>query len=198
MKLWWLGALAIPGIFSAALAHTGQEHLSGFRYGFFHPLGGLDHTLAMLAVGLWAAQHGGRAIWAVPLSFVGLMAVGGGLGIAGVAVPWVETGILVSVVFLGILVVLSAHFPLWASSVLVGIFAFFHGHAHGAEMPVSASGLEYALGFAIATALLHLGGIGLGLMAARFSRSPAIRRLHLLRLSGAVVLLGGVYLSLVG
>ncbi len=177
---------------SGAWAHTGQGPVSGLAHGFNHPLGGLDHALAMLAVGLWAAQMGGRATWLVPLSFVGVMVIGGLLGMVGMGVPFVETGILVSVFFLGALVLLSARLPLWASMVLVGLFALFHGHAHGAEMPQSVSGIEYALGFVLATALLHLAGLAVGYALSRTASVPDLRSLPLLRALGALVMLGGV------
>ena len=143
-------------------AHTGAGHTAGFLHGLGHPIGGLDHILAMLAVGIWAAQIGGRAIWAVPATFVGVMIVGGVLGTSGVAVPFVEQGIVMSVLILGLLIAAAARLPLVTSAAIVGLFAVFHGYAHGAEMPGVASGLTYGTGFALSTALLHLCGIAVG------------------------------------
>jgi urease accessory protein len=154
-----------------ALAHTGIGPASGFTHGFLHPLGGLDHVFAMVGVGLFAAALGGRALWLVPLSFVTMMAVGGALGMAGTFLPYVEIGIALSVVALGAMVAFQWKFPLAVAALVVGLFAIFHGHAHGAEMPDSISGIQYGAGFVLATALLHCAGIGagvgLGLLAER-------------------------------
>jgi urease accessory protein len=146
----------------AASAHFGAGSTSGFAHGFLHPVGGLDHMLVMVAVGLFAAGLGGRALWAVPLSFVSVMALGGILGMQGVAVPYVEMAIGVSVVVLGLAVAWQAQWSVAAAMALVGAFAVFHGHAHGAEMPADVTGATYAAGFMLATALLHVIGIGLG------------------------------------
>ena len=147
---------------TAALARPGIGHPHGFVHGFAHPLGGLDHVLAMVAVGLFAWQLGGRALWLVPATFVLVMALGGALGIAGVAVPGVEIGIVASVIVLGAIVALRVKTPLAIATGLVALFAIFHGHAHGTEMPLDASGAVYAAGFLLATALLHAAGIALG------------------------------------
>lgn len=155
------GALAI--IPTVASAHVGVGDTHGFVHGFSHPLSGIDHILAMVAVGLVAAQLGGRALWLVPLTFVSAMAVAGVLGIAGVGLPHVEIGIGMSVVVLGLAVAFQLNIPTLAAMGLVGFFAIFHGHAHGAEMPESTSGLAYGVGFVCATALLHVVAIGLGL-----------------------------------
>lgn len=155
-----------------AFAHTGVGETHGFSHGFMHPIGGLDHVLAMVAVGIFAANLGGRALWAVPATFVALMAVGGALGISGVDVPFVEVGIALSVVVLGAAVALGwKNWPLGAAMALVGFFAIFHGHAHGAEMPEDASGAAYALGFMLATALLHVVGIGIGIALGKVGTS---------------------------
>jgi len=132
----------VPAVVFAtpALAHTGVGAASGFTHGFLHPLGGLDHVFAMIGVGLFAAVLGGRALWLVPLSFVTMMVVGAALGIAGVALPHVEIGIAFSVVALGAMVAFQWKFPLAVAALVVGLFAIFHGHAHGAEMPDSISG----------------------------------------------------------
>ena len=132
------GALFLAAVFlvpSLAHAHVGVGETSGFAHGFGHPLSGLDHICAMVAVGLWAAQMGGRAIWAVPLTFVTVMAFGGLLGMMHVDVPFIETGIVVSVLTLGVFIAAAVRLPLIASIIVVGLFAICHGHAHGAEMP---------------------------------------------------------------
>jgi urease accessory protein len=186
-------SILIAAISSGAQAHTGFS-ANGFTHGFMHPISGLDHTLAMIAVGLWAAQLASngskRAVWLVPLSFVSMMVIGGILGISGIELSFVEQGILASVLVLGALVLAGVRLPITASAATVGVFALFHGHAHGAEMPATSSGLTYALGFAFATALLHASGIALGLIAQRRLSSLA------LRVAGAAVTLGGVYLML--
>jgi urease accessory protein len=180
--------LALPAL---AQAHTGHGDTSGFSHGFLHPVNGLDHVLAMLAIGLWAAQIGGRALWAVPATFVSVMALGGALGAAGVAIPFVEPGIVASVLVLGLLIAFAVRVPLAASVPLVGLFAIFHGYAHGAEMPITASGLEYGLGFLLATAGLHALGIGLGLAIARFSAAP------LVRFAGGAIAAAGIALAVI-
>jgi urease accessory protein len=159
-----------------------------FASGLGHPLGGLDHVLAMVAVGLWATQLSGRALWLVPLTFVLTMAVGGSLGFLGIPLPMVETGIAGSVLILGALVALASRLPLVASMALVGLFAIFHGYAHGAEMATESSALWYGLGLMLATAALHGMGIGVGL-AAQHGVSA-----RLLRFSGAAIAAGGALL----
>lgn len=150
----------------AALAHPGHG-ASGAEMGFLHPLTGIDHVLAMVAVGLLAALRGGGALWALPAAFLGLMSVGAGLGMAGVALPYSETGIALSIVAFGFAAMAGLRAPVTALAALVGGFAVFHGYAHGTEMPETASGLRFGLGFLAATALLHAAGIGLGIMGAR-------------------------------
>lgn len=176
-----LGTFAAALILSTQLAqaHTGQGDASGFVHGFSHPFSGLDHILAMVAVGLFAAQRGGKALWLIPLSFVGMMAVGGALGVYGVGLPMVELGIAASVIVLGTAVALRVNLPVAAAMGLVGFFAIFHGHAHGAEMPVDAAGLTYALGFMLATAILHCIGLaaGLGIGFVANDRVPAFSRI---------------------
>ena len=149
--------LAAP---SMALAHPAQDAAT-FLAGAAHPLGGLDHVLAMLAVGLMAAQRGGRALWALPLAFVGAMLAGGALGFAGLALPAVEPAILASTIILGALVAMAARLPLAALVPMVAIFGLAHGWAHGAEGPSIGMAL-YAGGFALTTALLHGAGIAMG------------------------------------
>jgi urease accessory protein len=144
------------------MAHTGAGDVHGFTHGFLHPLGGLDHQLAMILVGVFAWQLGGRALWLVPATFVLVMAFGGYLGVAEGQIPLVEIGVAVSVIVLGAVVALGVRAPVAVAMAVVGVFAIFHGHAHGSEMPMDASGAIYALGFMLATALLHAVGILIG------------------------------------
>lgn len=150
-----------------AVAHTGHGDTSGLMHGFSHPITGIDHVLAMVAVGVLAAQLGGRALWLMPLGFVGVMAVAGALGMAGIPLPFSEVGIALSVIVLGLAVAFRLSPPELAAVALVGFFAVFHGHAHGAEMPAAASPVLYALGFVGATAMLHAAGVGIGLLVGR-------------------------------
>jgi len=186
-----ISALAVLLLPAAAWAHPGiPGHTHGFVNGLAHPLTGLDHLCAMVAVGLWAAQRGGRALWLMPLAFVSVMAAGGVLGMAAVPMPFVEPAILASVLVLGLLVAASVRLPLAAGAALVGWFALFHGYAHGAEMPRSASGLAYGLGFVAATAGLHFLGIGLGLLAQRLGSA------RMVRWAGGAIAACGVFLCL--
>jgi urease accessory protein len=163
-------------------------HTHGFVNGLAHPLSGWDHVCAMVAVGLWAAQLGGRQRWVIPSVFVAVMALGGGLGMAGLSVPFIEPGIAASVLILGILIAAAVRFPLAVVVPLVGLFALYHGVAHGQETPVTASGLVYAAGFVIATAFLHLGGLGAGTTMQKTSRAK-----HL-RYAGGIIAVCGLYL----
>jgi len=183
-------SMLLPG---AAFAHTGAgAHDHGFAYGFLHPLGGLDHLLAMISVGLLAAHLGGRALWLVPLSFVTLMAAGGATGFAEIRVPYVELLIAASVVVLGTLVAFRTNVPLIAAVMIAGFFAIFHGHAHGAELPDGESLFPYAAGFLIATALLHAVGIAIGVGFAKLSASGLGQRI--VQAGGGAMALAGVVL----
>ncbi len=172
-----------------ALAHTDVGQTTGFTYGFSHPFTGADHMLAMVAVGLWASLIGGRAIWVVPSTFVAVMIVGGFLGFSGVSVPFIEEGILVSVLVLGILIAGAFKLKPAYGAIIVGIFAIFHGHAHGTELPLALGAASYTISFALATAALHLAGIGLGLLFKQVNL-PAIERI-----AGSVIVLSGIYLA---
>ena len=175
------------------LAHAHPGHgaaTGGIGWGLAHPFSGLDHILAMIAVGLWAVQLGKRALWLLPLSFVCSMVVGATLGMGGVRLPFVEPAILASVIGLGALVAFATRLPLSASAALVSIAALFHGQAHGSEMPVNASGLLTAAGFVIATAALHATGIALGLTLQRTAHQRT------LRLAGAAIFSTAILLAL--
>ena len=167
----------------------GITYGAGFMTGFNHPVLGFDHLLAMLSVGLLSTQLGGRAIWTVPLAFMAFMLFGGILGLYGVELPQVELGIALSVLLLGLAIALGRQIPLLLAMGFVGLFAIFHGHAHGAEMPALASPVLYALGFLTGTAVIHLLGVALGIIMQHLSR-----KLPLLRLSGGVIALVGGYL----
>lgn len=162
---------------SLAQAHPGHGGHTPFLEGLAHPVSGLDHILAMIAVGIFAVQRGGRAIWAIPTAFIFAMALGGILGINHFTLPLLEPGILFSNLALGILIAfaLGKKLPLWAGISTVAVFAVFHGYAHGAEMPVSASGFQYSAGFLVATAALHASGIAFGLLVTRLGQTLFIR-----------------------
>jgi len=176
-------ALAVP---APALAHVRGGEAIGLVSGLQHPVSGLDHVLAMVAVGLWGAQLGAPAIWLLPVTFPMVMAFGGMLGLVGVKLPGIEIGIACSAIALGVAVFLELRPSLCAAAVLIGFFAIFHGHAHGTELPPGADGLVYSIGFVIATGTLHAFGITIGLV----HRWPAGRTA--LRSAGAVVALAGV------
>ena len=175
---------------NVAQAHPGHIGHGGFGGGFGHPYSGIDHMLAMIAVGLLAVQMGGRAVWFLPLTFVGLMIGGGLLNFAGLPVPFVEQGIMASVLVLGLMIAMAAKMPIAIPVTLVGLFAIFHGYAHVAEMHVGMAPMNYALGFILATASLHAIGIGVGL-AARQTASG-----QLVRLGGAAIAACGLLLCL--
>ncbi|ACI59419.1 HupE/UreJ protein (plasmid) [Rhizobium leguminosarum bv. trifolii WSM2304] len=181
-----LAATALPAV---AYAHPAIGEAAGFSHGFAHPMSGLDHILAMVMVGIFAFQLGGRATWLAPATFVLVMALGGALGVAGINLPFVETGIALSVVVLGAVIALNVKAPLAAALGVIGLFAVFHGHAHGAEMPEDASGAAYAAGFMVATALLHAAGLALGYI---IGRAGERRGAFVTRAAGSVATIAGV------
>ncbi len=184
-----LAAFLALVVCNAAWAHAGAGMSGGFATGFMHPLGGMDHMLAMLAVGMWGAQLGAPAIWLLPVAFPMIMAMGGVLGIIGVPAPLpVEYGIAFSVVALGAVIAFYLRPPLWAAVLLVTFFALFHGYAHGAELTDKSNALAYSMGFVIATGMIHVAGILIGMV----THLP--RGMTLLRMGGALVTLAGVYL----
>ena len=181
----WL-LLAVLFLQAAHLeAHVQQGQAAGFLTGLRHPVSGLDHVLAMIAVGLWGAQLGAPAVWLLPVTFPMVMAFGGFLGLVGIPVPGVEVGIAASAILLGLVVAREARPPLVAAAVLVGFFAIFHGHAHGTELPAGQSGLMYSIGFVVATGCLHGVGIAIGVV----HRWPLGR--VAMRLAGAAVTVAG-------
>jgi urease accessory protein len=169
-----------------ALAHVEGGQAAGLLAGLEHPVSGLDHVLAMIAVGLWGAQLGAPALWLLPVTFPMVMACGGFLGLVGVPLPGVEAGIALSAILLGAAVAAEARPPLEAAAALVGFFAVFHGHAHGTELPPGQSGLLYSIGFVIATGCLHGVGIAIGFV----HRWPAGRAA--LRAAGTAVACAGL------
>jgi urease accessory protein len=189
-------AAALALIPAIASAHPGHEGAAGLAHGFMHPLGGIDHILAMVAVGLIAARLGGRALWLVPASFVITMAVAGLAGRAGIGLAHAEAGIALSLLVLGAMIALRLTVPVAAAMALVGFFAIFHGYAHGAEMPETVSGLAYGAGFLAATGLLHGLGITLGLTIDQSGDAFGRRTLRLggtaAMLAGAVLLIGAI------
>ncbi len=178
-----LAAVALAATSSAAFAHPG--HGGDLVAGLSHPFSGLDHMLAMVAVGLWAAQLGRPAMWLLPAVFPAVMAVGAAMGVYGIALPWVEAGIVASVVVLGAVIAFRLRLSLVLSAMLVGVFALFHGHAHGAELPMSDSALLYGAGFVLATVALHATGIGIGVLI----RAPLA-----LRAAGSAIAAAGLML----
>jgi urease accessory protein len=184
-----LSAVALTLLPVTASAHIGVGDTHGFAHGFSHPLSGIDHMLAMVAVGLFAAQLGGRALWLVPATFVSVMALAGVAGMAGVELPFVEIGIALSVVVLGLAVAFQLSVPTLGAMTLVGFFAIFHGHAHGSEMPESTSGLAYGAGFMCATVLLHAIGIFLGLSIAHAGK---IHSRRIVQFGGGAMAIAGM------
>jgi len=172
---------------AAALAHQETGQAAGFLSGLAHPVSGLDHVLAMIAVGLWGAVLGPPAIWVLPVAFPMVMALGGLMGLLGIPVPGVEIGIAVSAIVLGAMVLAEVRPSLWIAAAIVAFFAIFHGHAHGRELPEGASALLYSLGFVVATGLLHAAGIVIGVA----HRWPAGRQL--VRAAGGGVALAGLF-----
>jgi urease accessory protein len=172
----------------AAYAHPGHD-VTGFTAGFEHPLSGLDHILAMVAVGIWAGQVGGRYIWQAPLAFLTLMALGGIAGIQGLGLPMVELGIAGSIIVFGAMIALSVRPVAWIGMAVTGVFAVFHGYAHGAEMHPDASALTYGIGFMVATAILHGVGIGVALSLKRINLT-AVERAW-----GAAIAVAGVVIA---
>jgi urease accessory protein len=184
---WFVGPMLLTLLWPAkALAHTHGGEAAGLLSGLRHPVSGLDHILAMVAVGLWGAQLGRPAVWLLPVTFPMVMAFGGMLGLMGLALPGIGIGIAVSAIILGVMVGWEARPPIWAAAVLVGSFAIFHGHAHGAELPAGADAVLYSIGFVVATGCLHAAGIGIGLI----HRWPVGQAT--LRVAGVAVALAGV------
>ena len=174
----------------AALAHEEVAVGAGLVSGLLHPILGPDHLIAMVAVGLWGAQLRAPLIWALPIAFPLMMAVGGVMGVMGVPLPSVEIGIAGSALALGLLVAFAVRAPVWVAVAIVSTFALFHGHAHGTELPQAASPLAYGLGFVVSTGLLHLAGILIGLLNSVSDTGPKLVR----ACGGVIASLGGFFL----
>lgn len=185
--IWLSAGLWLLVLSPSAQAHIGSSEARGFTSGFGHPWSGLDHVVAMIAVGLWGAQLGAPAIWLLPVAFPMVMACGGFLGLIGIPLPGTEIGIALSALLLGAMVCCEVRPGLYRAVTLVGIFGLFHGHAHGTELPPGENGLLYSMGFVIATGTLHAIGISIGLV----HRWPAGRMV--LRGAGAVISLAGLF-----
>lgn len=185
-----LGSLAILFYATNVYAHAETGVAGGLVSGFLHPIYGLDHLVAMVAVGLWGAQLGNPSIWILPITFPLVMAIGGLMGVANVLIPGIELGIALSALALGAMVALHAKPPLWVAACLVAIFAIFHGHAHGTELPAAANPLAYGVGFVVCTGLLHLSGIVLGILVHSPTGAKVVRLL-----GGAIAALGCYFLA---
>ncbi|MFL9923791.1 HupE/UreJ family protein [Herbaspirillum lusitanum] len=176
-----IGVMAVAALAAgSAIAHPGHPDSmmhgsASFMAGFEHPFSGIDHLLAMLAVGLWAAQNKRSALWVLPLAFPLMMVVGALLAFNGLSLPAVETGIAASVAVLGLLIAFAVRMPLWASTLVVSLFAMFHGYAHGSELPHGSSAAMYGAGFILATALLHAAGLGIGVFAGKQMADRVVR-----------------------
>jgi urease accessory protein len=182
-----LTAAAIVLLADSAMAHTQVGLAEGFTSGFMHPIFGPDHLIAMVAVGLWGAELHNPAIWILPITFPVIMAVGGMLGMIGIPMPFVEVGVASSAIVLGYMVATYTRLPFWIAALMVGAFAIFHGYAHGAELPDASNPLAYGAGFVLATGLLHLTGIVIGLLV----RWPI--GVQAVRVCGVFIALLGVY-----
>jgi urease accessory protein len=180
-------ALALASPPSGAWAHAQEGKADGFLTGFLHPISGWDHVLAMISVGVWGAQLGAPAMWLLPVAFPMVMALGGTMGLLGIPLPHTEAGIALSAIVLGAMVFTEARPPLWVAAGVVGVFAVFHGHAHGTELPPGENGLLYSAGFVAATGCLHGVGIAIGLIHRWKGGRLALRA------AGAVVALAGVF-----
>ena len=181
-------AIAVTIAPTVVFAHTGASEAHDFRHGFSHPIAGLDHVLAMIAVGVIAAQLGGRALWAVPASFVVMMAIAGACGMTGLALPYTEFGIALSLMVLGAVIAFNVKLPMAMATALIALFAVFHGYAHAIEMPDNLSGIAFGAGFILATSMLHGIGVGLGLGVKRVG--PERGRPLAQTCGGAIALVG--------
>ncbi len=189
MKKFAFPSLLLLGLPTLAHAHVGHGDPGGFSHGLMHPIGGLDHILAMIAIGLWAVQLGGRALWIFPVTFLSTLFLGGILGIEGFALPFIEPGILASVLVLGLLITFAARLPLAATIPLIAAFGIFHGFAHGAEMPVTISSLAYSAGFLLASTGLIVAGMALAAALHGAARASLIRPI-----GAAIAALGAAFI----
>jgi urease accessory protein len=189
MRALKLAAITVGAAAMVSSAHAAAEPFASFATGFAHPIGGIDHILAMVAVGVWGVLAGGRALWVWPTVFVSTMLTGFAAAALGLQLPWVAAAVSSSIIILGLLVALAVKAPVWLGAVLVGLFAFFHGHAHGTEA-IAASLVAYGAGFALATAGLHAAGIGLALAIEGSIGKPAVQAMGALTVLGGLALIG--------
>src|SRR5215472_4575394 len=182
-----LVAVLLAALPAPAFAHVTPGEIGGFAGGFTHPLTGPDHLLAMFAVGVWGAQMGGRSVWALPVAFPLVMTIGGIIGMAGVSLPYIEIGIALSILVLGLAIAFKWHPIEIVPLGLIAVFAICHGYAHGVELPSAADPAAYAVGFVLATGMIHVLGVGVGLLL----NTPLEGRLS--RALGAVIAVGGIY-----
>lgn len=182
-----LAAAVVATVSAPALAHVEAGQATGLLSGFLHPISGLDHVLAMVAVGLWGAILGAPAVWVLPIAFPLVMAMGALLGFLGVPLPGVEYGIAASAILLGAAVAFEVRPPVAFAALLVGVFAIFHGYAHGSELPPGQSALLFSMGFVIATGALHAVGIGIGALEGRVWGGAVLRA------AGSMVAAGGAF-----
>jgi len=189
MKAFILAILTLGTACWVSAAHAAVEPLASFATGFANPVAGIDHILAMVTVGVWGVLAGGRALWVWPAVFVATMLTGFAAATLGLQLPWVPAAVSSSIIVLGLMVALAVRAPVWLGAVLVGLFALFHGHAHGTEA-VAASLLAYGAGFALATAGLHAAGIGLALAAAGSMGKRAVQAVGALTVLGGLALIG--------
>lgn len=192
-KLLAVGTAALTALIATgASAHPGHGLEATFTGGGAHPFSGLDHVLAMIGVGLWGAQMGGKAIWQLPLAFVGALILGALVGMAGAGLPVMEIGIAGSVAVLGLAIVFAPKIPAWAGFAITALFGLLHGHAHGAEMPASGSAASYVIGFVAATLALHALGVGLGVLGRKQALRLAPRALGAMGAVVGVLMLAGI------
>jgi urease accessory protein len=185
----FIGLTALMLTSTPAVAHTGTGLAGGFASGFMHPLTGVDHLLAMVSVGIWGAFLGRPLVYALPVIFPGVMVLGAALGMFAVPLPTVEIGVALSVLVLGVCIALSLRAPVWVASGIVAVFGIFHGYAHGRELPSAADPAGYSAGFVLATGMLHLAGISIGLLN-NMPRGVLVTR----GLGGAIGAAGGWFL----
>ncbi|MDD2722416.1 MAG: HupE/UreJ family protein [Methylovulum sp.] len=183
----WLGLIVYAAVMPSAEAHTFGAYDAGLLAGLAHPFMGLDHLLAMIAVGIWAAQLGGRAVWLVPLTFVSVMSAAAALGSVGLPLPFLEPVVASSVLVLGLLIAGPVRLPAGAGAALAALFAVFHGYAHGLELPQAATPIFYGIGFVLATILLHGVGIGFALSLRQYKIIQRIAGYALVAASGLLL-----------
>jgi urease accessory protein len=189
MRAFNLATLTLGAGCLVSPAHAAVEPFASFATGFAHPVLGIDHILAMVCVGVWGVLAGGRALWVWPAAFVSTMLAGFAAATLGFQLPGVPAAVAASIIVLGLMVALAVRAPLWLGAALIGLFAFFHGHAHGTEA-IAGSLVAYGAGFALATAALHAAGIGLALATVGSIGKLAVQAMGALAVLGGLALIG--------